>query len=1111
MKLRLILFFVLVTFYSFAQNNSILVFSKTAGFRHESIKEGIAYFEKLSKTNGFKVKFSENAADINETELKKHNAVVFLNTTGDILNAVQEVDFERYIQAGGGFVGIHAATDCEYNWTWYTNLVGGQFASHPGGEVSNVQQGEMTVLDKTHPSTTHMPEKFSRTDEFYDFKNLKKEQLKFLLSVDEKTYKMGQMGDFHPMAWYHDYDGGKAFYSNFGHTNETFSEPLMIKHFEEGLKSVWAKNLDYSKSRTVKAPEENRFEKTTLVKGLDEPTELAVMPNGKVMFVERKGALKVWNPKTNVTKKVGQLDVYNKFEYGLMGVGLDPKFDINNWFYVYYTPTTDQHTDNFLSRFTYDQVKDTVLYVTEKVVLRVKVKRDECCHTGGSIDWDSKGNLFVSTGDDTNPFASDGYAPIDFRADRRGWDALSTSGNTNDLRGKILRIKPQDDGTYTIPDGNLFAKGTDKTRPEIFVMGNRNPYRISVDKTTDYLYWGEVGPDAGKTNPSRGPEGIVEFNQARKAGFFGWPIFTGDNFAYNAFDFETNTSGPKFDAAKPMNNSTHNTGIVELPAAQKPMIWYGYGESAEYPLLGKGGANPMGGPVYHSNEYKNAKGKFPSYFDNKFFTYEWMRDWVILVSLDKNGNYAGMEQFMPSTKFYHPMDMAFSQDGVLYVLEYGMNWFAQNEEAMLSKIEFNGGNRKPVVKLLADKTEGAAPLNVTFSSAGTLDYDSDKLSYSWTFGKGITPSNLANPKVNFTKPGIYDVKLSVNDGKGNKTSETIKIKVGNAIPEIEIKIKSNNSFVVDNTIEYEVQVKDKEDGSTRTKTILPEDVMVSIDYVEGFDKTMLEQGHKANESFMVGKRLIEKNDCASCHSRDKKSIGPSYTDIAGKYKPTNQNYQYLTEKIIAGGGGVWGEQAMAAHPSLASKDAREIVEYILKINDKVMSSKKLEDTFKADAHTSKKEGAYVIRASYTDKGGKVVGPISTTKSVTVNSPQIKAVNYDQGDKVSKFNVAALGDLLIANDNGFVMYKNMDLRGVNKLTVNAFGQKGSTFGGTIEIRLGSKTGLLLGSMEISETGGKPETISIENKATKPEDLYLLFNNKNAEGKSLFGLTQISFGK
>jgi cytochrome c len=1109
-KNNLILFLLFTTFQVIAQQNSILVFSKTEGFRHASIKEGRAFFENLGKNSGFNVTLSENSEDFNEENLKKFNAVVFLNTTGDILNPAQQADFERYIQAGGGYMGIHAASDTEYTWPWYNDLMGGYFASHPGRNVSNVQTGKMTVLDKTHPSTAHLPETFERADEFYDFKSLKKDILKFLVKVDENSYKEGQMGDFHPMSWYHEFDGGKAFYTNFGHTPETFSEPLMTKHISEGLKWAWATKLDYTKAITQRAPEENRFIKTTLVKNLDEPTELAVMPNGKVIFVERKGAIKLWNPVTNATKLVGQMNVYKKFEYGLMGVGLDPDFENNNWLYFYYSPETDQHKDNFLSRFVYDQNRDTVLFDTEKIVLRVHAKRDECCHTGGSIDWDAKGNLFLSTGDDTNPFASDGYAPIDFREGRQGWDALSTSGNTNDLRGKILRIHPEKDGTYTIPEGNLFPKGMDKTRPEIYVMGNRNPYRIAVDKTTGFLYWGEIGPDAGKANPERGPEGYVEFNQARKSGFYGWPIFAGNDSPYRAYDFETKKSGELFDPLKPVNLSPHNTGLKNLPPTQKPLIWYGYGDSKEFPLLQKGGANPMGGPVYHSEEYKNAEGKFPNYFDNKFFAYEWMRDWIIAVTLDKDGNYVGMERFMPSTKFYHPMDMAFSQNGVLYTLEYGMNWFAQNEEAQLSKIEYNAGNRKPVVKVSASVTEGAAPLVVKFNSAGTTDYDNDKITFDWAFGKGLVNSKVANPVMSFAKPGIYDVKLTVKDAVGNESYETIKIKVGNAVPVVDIKIKSNKSFVLDNTIDYEVSVVDKEDGSL-AKGISPEDVMVSINYLEGYDKTVLEQGHKSNESFMIGKRHIEKSDCAACHSKEKKSIGPSYYDIADKYKKTAANIKMLSNKIIAGGGGVWGEQAMAAHPQLNQTEAKEIVEYILSIKDPKALSKPLAGSYAANDHKSKKEGAYIIQASYTDKGGNTVGSITSSKTLAVKSPVIKATNYDKSENTDKFKLEPLGDLLIANNNSSATYEKIDLSGISKISVSAFAQKGQAAGGTIEIRLGSATGSLLGEIVIPDVNMTPQEISLNTMNRKPEDLVFLFKNAKADGKPLFGISKIEFKK
>ncbi|MBA4852526.1 ThuA domain-containing protein [Emticicia sp. BO119] len=1105
----MLLLFVSVS--SFAQQRRILVFSLTKGFHHNSIKEGNQFFIELGRKQAIGVDTTTDASKFNEANLKNYAAVVFLSTTGDVLNPAQQADFERYIQAGGGYVGIHAASDTEYNWPWYNDLMGGYFASHPGGRVSNVQKGKMITLDKTFPASAHFPDTFEKTDEFYDFKSLKKDILKFIVRVDESSYEMGKMGDFHPMAWYHEFDGGKAFYTNYGHTPETFSEPLIMEHYWQGLKWAMATKLDYSKARSVRAPEENRFERITLASNLNEPTELTVLPNGKVLFVERKGALKVWNPTTKKVKVAGQMPVYTKFEYGLMGIGADPNYEKNHWIYLYYTPdeTREVTKDNFLARFEYDDKKDTIVMSSEKVLLRVYVKRDECCHTGGSIDWDGKGNLFLSTGDDTNPFASDGYAPIDFQPGREGWDALRSSGNTNDLRGKVLRIKPQDNGTYTIPEGNLYPAGTEKTRPEIYTMGHRNPYRISVDKRNGYLYWGDVGPDAGKGNPNRGPEGIVEFNQARKPGFFGWPIFTGDNFAYNHYDFARKESGEKYDPAKPINDSPNNTGLRELMPATKAWIYYGYGPSKLYPEFGKGGCNPMAGPVYYSEDYTNNPKRFPSYFDGKFFAYEWMRDWIYLISMDKEGNYQGMERFMPSTKFAHPMDMAFSKDGRLFVLDYGMNWFAQNEDATLSVIEYNAGNRKPVITMAADKKAGAAPLAVAFSSAGTLDYDKDALKYSWNFGKGLPVSTQANPKFTFTKPGEYNVVLTVTDAAGNKSSQTSIIKVGNAEPTVNISVKGNKTFFFDNDkINYDVKVTDKEDG-TLSKGIDPEDVVVNINYLEGYDKTMLEQGHKENMNFAAGKRLIDLSDCKACHAIDKKSIGPAYMDVAKKYRRGQTAINQLAEKVIKGGGGVWGEQAMAAHPQIPMSEARDMVDYILSLNDTRKASQPVTGAYDAAAHKGKKEGAYIIQATYTDKGGKVIGPLTTTQSLALRSPKLKAATYDESKGAAKFNVEQLGgEVVVASENdSYIAFKNIDLTGIKTIIIGAFSQKGQTVGGSLEVRLGSPTGTVVGTGDIQESSMAPLKIKVD--IAGEQNIYFVFKNPKPEGKPLFAVNTIEF--
>jgi cytochrome c len=193
---------------------------------------------------------------------------------------------------------------------------------------------------------------------------------------------------------------------------------------------------------------------------------------------------------------------------------------------------------NVLARFTL--TGDVLDMASKKILLAVPVQREQCCHTGGSIAWDKQGNLYLSTGDNTSP--RDGaYAPIDEREERFPWDAQKSSANTNDLRGKIIRIKPLANGTYSVPEGNLFAKGTEKTKPEIYSMGHRNPFRISVDQKTGFVYWGEVGPDANDPDSLRGPAGQDEVGQARAAGNFGWPYFVGNNKAYREYDYGTKT------------------------------------------------------------------------------------------------------------------------------------------------------------------------------------------------------------------------------------------------------------------------------------------------------------------------------------------------------------------------------------------------------------------------------------------------------------------------------------------------------------------------------------------------------------------------------------------
>lgn len=207
----------------------ILVFYKTVGFYHTSIPAGIRALQTLGINNNFTVDTTANSRVFTSDYLRKYDAVIFLNTTGDVLNDAQQREFENYMRSGHGFVGIHSATDTESSWPWYNNLVGAYFADHP-----EIQPADIRVVRKSHSSTSFLPGVWQRTDEWYNFKNIY-EGINVLAELDETTYTGGKNGTKHPIAWYHDFDGGRSFYTAGGHTNESYSEPLFLKHLLGGI------------------------------------------------------------------------------------------------------------------------------------------------------------------------------------------------------------------------------------------------------------------------------------------------------------------------------------------------------------------------------------------------------------------------------------------------------------------------------------------------------------------------------------------------------------------------------------------------------------------------------------------------------------------------------------------------------------------------------------------------------------------------------------------------------------------------------------------------------------------------------------------------------------
>ena len=1037
----------------------VLVFFQAEG---EQTPAGINVIQQMGGQAGFAVDTSSQVTSIAEENLQNYSAVVFLGVAVDSLNVHQQTDFERFVQAGGGYVDVNSTIKTKYNWPWYEELM----AETAKTEVQNPEYQEMPVQ---------------------------------LMSAKEGQAPEGIN------VWSGGYDGGQAFYISGQNVSTDLSDAQVKEYLQKGIEYAIGDNtLDYDLSRSPRTPEENRFVKQTLVPGpLDEPTELAVLPDGKVIFTERKGAVKMYYPEDGSMRQIAQMNVHTKFEDGLMGIAKDPDFYYNNWIYMYYSQPGEDTVQN-LSRFLL--LDDSLIMSSEKIILQVPVQRKECCHTGGSIAFGPDGLLHLSTGDDTNPFESNGFAPIDERPGRHPFDAQSSSGNTNDLRGKILRIRVHDDATYSIPEGNLFPEDDPLSRPEIYVMGTRNSYRISVDQKTGWVYWGDVGPDA-RTDGEQGTKGYDEVKQAKVAGFYGWPYFRG-NRPYRDHNFATGEIGDYFDFDGPVNNSPNNTGREQLPPFNKSLVWYPYDDSPEFPIVGTGGRNAMAGPVYYYDMFSHAEHRFPEYYDEKLFIYDWMRNWIIAVTLDESGNLQRLEPFLDSFDFTKIIDMEMGHDGNLYILEYGSDWFAANPDASLSRINYAEGNRAPIARIAADQTIGAAPFTVQFNADESFDYDEgDELSYSWSFTGAEAESEEAAPTFTFEEAGIYDVTVTVTDAEGDTDVQDLTVRVGNERPEIKIALASNASFYFDDEpIEYTVNVSDKEDGSLNNG-ITAEQVSFSFSYSTDGAATTNELGHKSSVS---GLSLIDNSGCKACHAFEKKSVGPAYQDVAKRYENTDENKQMLVTKILKGGGGNWGDRAMPAQ-AVSEEEATIIVDYLMTL-DAQGARLPLSGVVNPAQHIDSPGGKYIFKVNYTDKGGEIVGPLASSKVLELRSPKVEAENYDYHKNTRVRDTEKLSFVGNLRDGSYIGFKDIDLKGIKALQLN-MGANAQGF--TINVRSGKPDGELLASQAIPSTANADDFREINLPLTAvpdgKNDLYVVVTTEGDTGRAQAFVDWIYFKK
>jgi glucose/arabinose dehydrogenase len=381
-----------------------------------------------------------------------------------------------------------------------------------------------------------------------------------------------------------------------------------------------------------------------------------------------------------------------------------------------------------ISRFTYDFAGRSIDQGTRKDLLKWTAQIHSCCHAGGGMTFDDQGNLYVGSGDNNSSGGSEGYSGNNWTADFKGvsfQDARRTSGNTNDLNGKIIRIHPEPDGTYTIPKGNLFPPGTPKARPEIYVMGMRNISRLAWDSQNDWLTAGWVGPDAGVPSETWGPAKYDTATIITSAGNQGWPYCMGNKQPYrDRSNADATQPAGWYDCDNLKNESPRNTGLVDIPPARSNMIWYSpQGGGPVYPERADGSGLPtyrlgdetftepylrggcqavMDGPTYHRSQVDPNSGvAWPEYWENKWFIGdECNPNNRIAATVDPKDVPNGRPAFAEDLRAIIPggganlqswMDAKFGPDGALYMLDYAGGFFSLHENQKLIRITYQGG------------------------------------------------------------------------------------------------------------------------------------------------------------------------------------------------------------------------------------------------------------------------------------------------------------------------------------------------------------------------------------------------------------------------------------
>lgn len=647
-------------------------------------------------------------------------------------------------------------------------------------------------------------------------------------------------------------------------------------------------------------------------------------------------------------------------------------------------------------------------------------------------------------------------------------------------------------------------------------MGCRNPWRISVDPETGFLYWGDVGPDAA-VDGERGPMGYDEINQARGPGNFGWPLFIADNQVYADHDYASGVTGARFDPERPENRSRTNSGARFLPPARPAWIFYPYGSSERFPMLdAEGGRTACAGPAYHFDPLLDSVTKFPGAYDDCLFVYEWSRHWIKVVRMDAQGDILAIEPFLSTCAWKRPIDLEFGPEGSLYLLEYGTTWDA-NPDSRLVRIDYYGGNRPPLARATATPVAGPAPLEVTLSSAGSSDRDGDVLRFAWRIAPSPEiVSEEPSAHLTFATNGVHQVELSVTDAAGAHSSAVVPVLVGNSQPSVAFQQpRAGGFFRAGESLSWRLDVEDPEDDaddSPQATTAMLERLVLEARFVAGPPPRRAE-GREDQLDDAPGLARMKKSDCFNCHAVERALVGPAYLDVAEARRGDAHALDVAGERVLRGSSGVWGGVAMLSHPQHSESEVREMVAWVLALERDAASivQKGIAGEITTPGQGDGASGVFVLDATYTDGGGEGVPALVGHSAIHLRSARVEAehASYRSGTQVLGSATASSGGFIGAVDHGnWLCFEGVDLAGIASV---AFRVSSAGAGGWIELHADAPSGPLVASVEVVPNGAWEDWFVLESSLQDPggfHDLVVVFSNPDSPS-ALLNLDQLEF--